>query len=191
MNKFMVLLVGLLGTANLSAEYLFWQVSEQVFNEGSGVYDEYAANVYATDPDGRWAAAVRYGTGTDYASWETAMGERSREKIVEGIVGDELGVTEYIDLSAITAYDAMSYYIELYHYNEGGWWEGVARTQTPLSYSQLKSASLVYTGALSGDVTELVDVAVWQGQPYGIPEPTSAMLLMIGLSLVGLKRKRA
>lgn len=143
------------------------------------------------------AAAVRYGVaGTDVATWGTAIGEKystdgtpASEINDSYIVGDYLGAdwAESIDLSQFGPnLGDYSFYIELYRYGANGWY-GVARSEVA-SYSDLRTAGYIINMDIGSPVIE--DAQIWQGSGYQIPEPTSGMLVMLGLSLLGLRRKR-
>ena len=88
--------------------------------------------------------------------------------------------------SGITDASSLSFYIELYD-ADGGW---VGKT-TAVSYNDLKNAGAIgdsfnpsFTGvnaALGGAGTTYTDV----------PEPTSGLLMLVGLGALALRRKRA
>ena len=85
-----------------------------------------------------------------------------------------------IEVSAVNG-DSGSFYIELFNY-ENGAWNSLAVSETK-SYSQLAA-----TGALT---TTLVSIpTAWTGGTYSVPEPTSGVLMLIGLAGLALKRRK-
>ena len=201
MNKVFVIAFSVLIACASKADYLYWQVSDDIVGDesfGKGGSDAYAVGVYnAAGGIGELAAAVRYGVaGTDVATWGTAIGEKystdgkpASEINDSYIVGDFLGANnaESIDLSQFgTDLEDYSFYIELYRYGANGWY-GVARSEVA-SYTDLRTAGYIINMDVGSPVIE--DTQIWQGSGYQIPEPTSGMLVMLGLSLLGLRRKR-
>lgn len=209
MKFYLSVFFGIMAAFNVSAEILYWQVSNLVVSEApsdlpssvpavyADSHDDYAAGVYKAGETYAW---VRYGTGENYASYGVA--ENFKDGVVgkdgRNVVGEDLIIydeTDYIDagnynlvdLDTIANADTMSYYIEIWRYSNEKGWQGVARSET-MTYEQLKDGHYIGAG---GVVDPGTDYMIWHGSGYSIPEPTSAMLLMIGLSLVGLKRKRA
>lgn len=198
--KNVLLAVGLFALCvSAQAEYLYWQISNEVVGEGGAKYDDFAANAAN---NGAFFATVRYGkTGTDWRTWKVGTdvaseGLRLTDEyyggtMTKGIVGLEKLNYDYagaIDLNSISDLSTYSFYIEMYKYDaEGGYYVGVAKSEAE-TYDSLVAQGYIINGTMGDDPTG--NYAVWQGSGYSIPEPTSAMLLMIGLSLVGLKRKR-
>ena len=210
MKFYLLVFVGLMAAFNASAEILYWQVSDLLVKDlpsdlpssfkeaySGNLHDDYAAGVYQ---EGFTYAWVRYGTGENYASYDVAdnFKEGATGKDGRNVVGDELIIYEgdeygnagnfnLVDLDTITDAQNKSYYIEIWRYSNEKGWQGVARSET-MTYGQLEAGHYIGAGGVLDPGT---DFAIWQGSGYSIPEPTSAMLLMIGLSLVGLRRKRA
>lgn len=198
--KNVLLAVGLFALCvSAQAEYLYWQISNEVVGEGGAKYDDFAANAAN---NGAFFATVRYGkTGTDWRTWKVGTDVASEGwgltdeyyggTMTKGIVGLEKLNYDYagaIDLNSISDLSTYSFYIEMYKYDaEGGYYVGVAKSEAE-TYDSLVAQGYIINGTMGDDPTG--NYAVWQGSGYSIPEPTSAMLLMIGLSLVGLKRKR-
>lgn len=90
-----------------------------------------------------------------------------------------------VNRSNIGAYnDSYSFYVELANYN-GGKYDTVARSDT-MSYDQL--SGFMQTSELSA----VPQAAVWHAGGYSAaPEPTSALLVMMGVAFLGLKRRKA
>lgn len=197
MKQSIFFIICLLGALSAKCEYLNWQLTSEIIGT-----DEYLKGLSLNE--GNTLAVVRYGTDTaNLGSWKIAENAVAVDFAEAwGIDPTELGDDQFfakggldkeysnqasVDLSKLEGGGkGLSYYIEVYRYNEaGGYYEGVARSEHK-SYGDLEN----YISA-GGTVDPSFNYEIWQGTGYSIPEPTSAMLLMIGLSLVGLKRKRA
>lgn len=90
-------------------------------------------------------------------------------------------------VGTVTATDLTGYlgdfYIELFNYEQGGTAESVAVSGS-MSYTQLAEL-----GAIT---TTLVSIpTAWTGGSYAAPEPTSALLMLIGMAGLALKRRKA
>lgn len=81
---------------------------------------------------------------------------------------------------------AQSYYVEIWNYSNSGW--DVWQRSDSVSYTDLADA-----GALifPNDMTSVEMLVPFTGAHYsGVPEPTSAMMILLGLAGLALKRKR-
>ncbi len=91
---------------------------------------------------------------------------------------DAMAYVQYADISSYTS--GYSFYVEMLNLNgtalENGW------TSSAMSYSDL--SSYISAGGISAG-----SVNVWTASAY-IPEPTSGLLLLVGGSLLALRRKR-
>ena len=84
----------------------------------------------------------------------------------------------------LTGYESYSFYVELANYNSGAY-DTVARSET-VSYANL--TPFMQPSALS----QVAQAAVWHAANYSAaPEPTSALLVMMGVAFLGLKRRKA
>ena len=147
----------------LQAGTLYWQINNNPNN------DQYAA------------VAVLDGSGelVGYAN------------ILDGDGGDVIG-------NIVSASDAMSevQYADISGYNsdytfvvemlstDGSAWERGWTSGTPMTYDQLKTEGYVSEGGISAG-----SVNSWTSS-VTIPEPTSGLLLLVGGSLLALRRKR-
>lgn len=95
-----------------------------------------------------------------------------------GAPGQKMGAVD------VTSYsDGYSFIIELYKYEEGNYSQlGQGETVT---YATLESA-----GFIGNELTPIAQAAVWHGGTMTVPEPTSGFLMMVGLALLGLKRRK-
>lgn len=79
-----------------------------------------------------------------------------------------------------------SYYIELGTYS-GSTFSAVAQSETQ-TYSQIATTAIQPTATLSPSAA--VNVSTWHaGNFRAVPEPTSAILMLFGAAMLGLKRK--
>ena len=81
-----------------------------------------------------------------------------------------------------------SYYIELVNSNN----EVIGKSITPLTSSSPNYASYVNNGTTTANLTNIptVNLNAWHGGSFrAVPEPTSAILMLFGAAMLGLKRK--
>lgn len=79
--------------------------------------------------------------------------------------------------------DNYSFYVELANYNEGAY-DTVARSES-VSYAQLGAF-------MTSSLSDIAQAQVWHASNYSAaPEPTSALLMMMGVAFLGLKRRKA
>lgn len=76
-----------------------------------------------------------------------------------------------------------SFYIELVNYNAGT--ADVLGSGETLAY-----ADMVNKGYITESPLSITAANVWHGGTYVAPEPTSAMMILLGLAGIALKRKR-
>jgi len=95
---------------------------------------------------------------------------------------EETSTSGSIDLGT-TAYDSMV--IELFKYDSGTY-NSVAKKES--AYTDV--AAYFHNSSL--ELAGVAASAMWNGNPYhAVPEPTSGLMVMLGMALLGLKRKRA
>lgn len=165
MKRSLILVLTALAALALKADVMNWQVADD--NLASYNY----AKLYYTD------TATTAG-GTVLASSELDEG---------------YGDVVQIDLSTISGgANSKYFYIEVGQYKDTF---QVAQRAGAYSYSDLVSAGLISTGSMnppSGLSFGQSGVTI-AGSPmsYAVPEPSSAMLILVGLAVAGLKRRRA
>lgn len=81
---------------------------------------------------------------------------------------------------------AQSYYVEIWNYSNSGW--DVWQRSDSVSYADLAEAGAII---FPTDMTSVDMLVPFTGASYsGVPEPTSAMMILLGLAGIALKRKR-
>lgn len=109
-----------------------------------------------------------------------AQSEGGDATLIDALSANSGGTPKSIDLTAYAS--GYSFYIELVNYESSAYTPVGQGTTT--SYTDLAAN-------IASSLTDIPKVTVWHGGPYhAVPEPTSAMLVMLGLALAGLKRRR-
>lgn len=164
------------------AEYLFWQLSDTAKDgTGKSIGDfSYAAIFADTDPASgsptQLKLADETGASTDYTV--ATVDKNAPQQIV-------------INLDQAGAGSGYSYYIEYFNYSANDGWKSVG-TSGKQTYAQLASNGAIYTGSAMEAITDVAGLKMWTGSSYvaATPEPTGGLLVMLGMALIGLKRKR-
>lgn len=158
------------------ASYLFWQV-----DSGTEV------NQYAIDNDYGYARLRMF----DNVSGTRTTADFQNDDIVAGVNGTVAPVKLAADFDnsiEVSLLEGNSYYIELLAWN-GSSYVGVGAS-TVMSYTELASAGYTYSNADLADIPKL-NLKIWNGGAYTVPEPTGALLMVLGLAFLGLKRRMA
>ena len=149
------------------ASYLAWQVNSDDVADTSLVYNR--ASIYAINDNGRTLL-----NSVDYNGVD-----------VGNSIGAPMDTPMFADLGDDKIGDGYSYYIELSNYS-GSVNSFVAGMATPTPYTSL-TASITSKLPTAGN---LANVNAWHGGGYtAAPEPTSAILMLFGAAMLGLKRK--
>ena len=115
--------------------------------------------------------------------WGSATGSDSDKVKLYGW-DDNASLTKTYETN-ITGYtsETATFYIEVANYENGAY--NVVDTSSPISYSNL--ADYVHSS-----MQTISSVTAYTGAQYSVvPEPTSGLMLLMGMALVALKRKRA
>lgn len=162
MKKAIVFLGAFVLALAANASYLYWQVDDSYLSANGGVKAE-AFQVWAVN-GGSWNLVDTAAANTDGL-----------------MVGPQVST---VDVSSYQN-DSYVFYIELVNYDTA--------TQTftntgfmTESYSSMASANTGFVGS----ALNIGQVAVWHGGAYAAPEPTSAMMILLGLAGLALKRKQ-
>lgn len=162
------------------AAFLYWQVdsgdykgTDYVTGQSLAELNASYARVYSIDS---------HASETMLTISDPITGETTYNKMVS--IGTGRAV---INLDQIGRDASYSFYIELVNYNaDTGNFDFVAKSET-FTYTQLQQSNFIDEGT-----SILPQEKVWHGGSYtATPEPTSAMLVMMGLGLLALKRKKA
>ncbi len=149
----------------LQAGTLYWQIN----NNPNG--DDYAA-VAVLDGSGELVgyANILDGDGGD---------------VIGNLVAAEDAMSE-MQYADISGYDSSyKFVVEMLSLNtDDNTWERGWTAGTPMTYAELKTARYVSEGGISAG-----SVNSWTSS-VSIPEPTSGLLLLVGGSLLALRRKR-
>ncbi|MBR4652945.1 MAG: PEP-CTERM sorting domain-containing protein [Kiritimatiellae bacterium] len=165
MKKLMLLAsVVLLGFA-ASADAMYWQLSSMNSNVDPSSWT--MAQVHVTGGDPAVDTYLKVWDGTGFTQNVVVKGE--------GVDGAWFDLTGYHDPS-------YSFVLELINdsYEVQGYGTAAA------NYTQLQSAGAVSTF----DTLAPVSYTAWNAGFVAIPEPTSGLLLMLGASLLALRRRR-
>ena len=154
-----------------NASYLYWQVDDSSVI----AYNETAPEGYTIGSD----AYAMLKSDNSNASGYTTYG-------ADGQVTDNkasIGSSYYSNIGTDAGY---SYFVELYN-NNG---DLIARSQSINSSSGSDWTSGYAESLRTSDLASIPSVNVWHaGNFRAVPEPTSAILMLFGAAMLGLKRK--
>lgn len=169
MNKYIALAAAVMLGGASHAAYLYWQVDA---SDAQDITFGYARVVAESE------------SGTQYMSITDGSGNTK-----DGYQMVAAGSHAAINLDQLSDASAYSYYIELINYNETSQTYDVVGTSkaSPATYTSLVQSNFIDVGNMGLPMTP---ATVWHGGTYSVPEPTSAMLVMFGMGLLALKRKR-
>lgn len=167
MKKVLVIVSAMMFAGLVQASEMWWTVS----GESTPAWDE--ARLIANS--GFWYGTNVSGTQVDSISKDDFTG-------FDGVVVTDFGNKDY---------SAYSFYVELYNGGQKVGKSYVSTTQGAATYDNLLAAGAIN----SGDVFNQDTTSVYSGfRQFGtgnvIPEPTSGVLMALGMMLFGLKRKR-
>ena len=183
MNKFlMAVVVGGLAVST-QASYLFWQV------DNGATIDQYAIDNPDFSTEGGAYAQLRTfvteGGSVDFQNNAVVEGVNGTYAPVDTTVAGDVGNAIQVELL-----EGNSYYIELLAWNSASrTFTGVGKSEV-MTYEQLASAGYTYSNADLTDIPKL-DLKIWNGGAYTVPEPTGALMMVLGLAFLGLKRRTA
>ena len=171
MKKILLMaIVGVLAHAS-NAAYLYWQVSSEDIANAYDATSWYNGNVNAAqiyDANGNLQDTI-YLNG---------------EEIVGSTAGVPTTPPYAIEIGTVTDGSSYSYYVELGNYASSAF-TPVARSAT----GTIQYSSSGYT-SITTSLSDMTRVTPWHAGSYrAVPEPTSAILMLFGAAMLGLKRK--
>jgi len=172
MKRFLAAVSVVLIAVSAQASYLWWEV-----NSNAPGTDMSAVSEWIGDGANPWTEAQVWAVSDTDASDKLMVGSASAANQNNPIVswGGK------INLSDLDGYkDGYSYYIEL------------VNSTTVVGYSATKTAYADLSGSITETLTDVPSVSVWHGgSSYkAAPEPTSAMLMLLGVAGLALRRKQ-
>ena len=156
--------VAALASLGLNAGTLYWQLNNNPNN------DQYAAVAVLNES----------GELVGYANLLDGDGGANIGRIVAA--DDAMSDTQYADISGYSS--SYKFVVEMLSLNSEQAWERGWTSGTPLTYAELNDAGYVSEGGIGA-----ATVNTWTAS-VTIPEPTSGLLLLVGGSLLALRRKR-
>lgn len=176
MKKILSMLIISAFAVSAQASYLMWQVGA----DDVGDFDANAVRIgYSTDGST---------TAAGYLTLQFASGS-GLENLGEYVKLDASGQVPqlYASVDNLTG-DSYSFFIELINYDSAS----APATITTVAVSEVETyANLTDKGFTSDSMIPTVPTSVWHGGTYSaVPEPTGGLLVMFGLGLLALKRKR-
>lgn len=189
MKRMFLMLAFLVGASTASASYLYWQLDTADLGSDIDVDNYKGVRVVCKD---------------------TSSGETTYCEVYSVVVNPVDGTASYIDTGYTDAYvldgsdpkmgekgtakgltvmvddgTSYSFMIELINYDEYDNYKDTYAQSQWETYDNLYNKGYVDTA-----LTPVTPLNVWHASGFAVvPEPTSAMLMMVGLALVGLKRR--
>jgi len=176
MKKFLAAVPAMLIAVSAQASYLWWEV-----NSNDPDTDMSAVSDWIGDGANPWTVAQVWAVSDTDASDKSMVGSAEAANQNNPIVswGGQ------INLSSFDGYkNGYSYYIELVNTSGGG--------SSVVGYSTPKTAYVDLAGSITETLDDVPKVSVWHGgSSYkAAPEPTSAMLMLLGVAGLALRRKQ-
>jgi len=183
MKKSFLVAVVLLASAAVQASYLYWTVDSSISTDNTGASYTMGQPTGSTFYEGAVMHAVN--GSSDTALQYHSVGTDGR---VSGDLGTQAGAgTWVVDVSTLKEKDGYSFYIEYIGYNAATGGSGQIAVGETKTYAELASSMAEYDGISLKPVSA---ANIWHGGTVNAPEPTSAMLMLLGVAGLALRRKQ-
>ena len=168
MKKALIFAASAFAVVMAKADVMNWQINDESLSS-----DYHAARLYYTD--------------------SSTPGEDTEHELATSALSNGLGYERQINLDGVSS-SGTYFYIEVGNYNDTTF--QAAQRAGAYSYSDLVSAGLISTGGMNqppsgfsfGDASNPNLTVV--PQYSAVPEPGTAGLILLGLAVAGLKRRR-
>jgi len=183
MKKILLGIAFALIAVSSQASYLYWQLDNTVAMQNTGT----SYTLGQTTGDTLWYSAKVWAVnGSSQTAMELGTVDTAGQYQSLGV--DEIGTAGryLVNLGDMTG-DGYSYYVEYLGYNYNTGETGQIGTGTSSTYEQLASSIVDYN---SSGLIPVETASVWHGGTANAPEPTSAMLMLLGVAGLALRRKQ-
>ena len=190
MKKFIVGFALVMAAMSSQASYLYWQITSPAqtsfFSEGTFNGHDIAGFRMTAVNNETGVSTVLNSYAYNPITSSHAVAPTSQDSTSSGYVASDIAYN--VSLAAdITGYQSgYSYYIEVVGFDSAAYGSG--------NHSGTIGISEAYATSVGAITTDLQSVMVmptaWTGTAYAAPEPTSGLLLLVGASLLALKRRK-
>jgi len=177
MSRILVVVVGMLAFSSVHAEWLYWQIDSENLAEKVTPYAKSIGVVWDTA-----TLSVLDAEGNTLTTLATAA------NAIENEAGSYDGATagQVVDLGNYYK-EGYSYYIELA--NTSSATQPIVVGKSTTTYAEM--AGLVSDGEINIETVAAAAASPWHGSStYNAPEPTSAVLMLLGVAGLALRRKQ-
>lgn len=184
MKKLLLGFAFVLASTAANAAYLYWQIDTSQFE----TREINSATTYWFN--GHQISAVRIANATDHGY----VGEEDFVSFADPLTAASVPIGTAVQYSggdvlvaAVAESGSYSYYVEIVGYDSAVYGEGTGVIGVSSEY-------LTYADS-HGKIVDTLDTiasvpTAWTGGTYAAPEPTSGLLLLVGASLLALKRRK-
>lgn len=182
MKKCFLLILSTLSISIAHADFIFWQVA----TEYDTALNDFVAN----------RVAGGYAKDADSIGLRLWADNGTSQKLITNINGFDLGNDYYLSYSGLKANPQWALSADVGEATSWSFYVEVAATADGSNYDTIGvSGSTSYADLLSqGRTQDSVALSpvqrVWIASPYSVPEPTSALMLLLGMGALALRRRR-